>query len=127
MNQTLAGMKSAVRQNFFLVALVVTGSFARPLAPQAAAQEQGQGHAVVTATTKQAEGAVTIPRDSISIYENRKLKDLTGWTPLRGERAGLQLVILLDDSSRGSLGTQLNDLKSFVTNLPPTTQVAVGY
>jgi hypothetical protein len=39
----------------------------------------------------------------------------------------LQLVVLLDDSSGGSLGLQLKDLKSFVTGLPPTTQVAIGY
>ncbi len=52
---------------------------------------------------------------------------LTGWVPLRGERSGLQLVVLLDDSSRGNLGLQLNDIKSFLTGLPPTTQVAIGY
>ena len=58
---------------------------------------------------------------------NRKLQEVAGWVPLRGERSGLQLVVLLDDSSRGNLGLQLNDLRSFVTGLPPTTQVAIGY
>ena len=55
------------------------------------------------------------------------MQDVTGWVPLRGSRAGLQLVVLLDDSSRGSLGLQLNDLSRFVADLPPTTQVAIGY
>jgi hypothetical protein len=82
---------------------------------------------VVTAETKAAEGVTTIPRQSISVYENRKLLDVSGWTPLRGARSGLQLVVLLDDSSRGNLGLQLNDIRSFLSGLPPTVQVAIGY
>jgi VWFA-related protein len=91
------------------------------------AQETSTARAVVTATTKSTEGVSTVTRQSISVYENRKLQEVTGWVPLRGQRAGLQLVVLLDDSSQGNLGLQLNDLRSFVTALPPTTQVAVGY
>jgi hypothetical protein len=93
----------------------------------AGAQETSTGRAVVTAETKAAEGVVTIPKQSISVYENRKLQDVSGWTPLRGARSGLQLVVLLDDSSRGNLGLQLNDIRSFLSGLPPTAQVAIGY
>jgi VWFA-related protein len=93
----------------------------------AAAQETSTGRAVVTAETKAAEGVTTIPKQSISVYENRKLLDVSGWTPLRGPRSGLQLVLLLDDSSRGNLGLQLNDIRSFLSGLPPTVQVAIGY
>jgi hypothetical protein len=93
----------------------------------AAAQETSTGRAVVTAETKAAEGVTTIPRQSISVYENRKLQDVSGWTPLRGARSGLQLVVLLDDSSGGNLGLQLNDIRSFLSGLPPTVQVAIGY
>jgi hypothetical protein len=39
----------------------------------------------------------------------------------------LQLVVLLDDSSQGNLGLQLNDIKSFLAALPPNAQVAIGY
>jgi hypothetical protein len=104
------------------VCLVVWGAF-RP----ASAQETSMGRAVVTAETKGAEGVTTIPKRSISLYENRKLQDVSGWTPLRGSRSGLQLVVLLDDSSRGNLGLQLNDIRSFLGALPPTAQVAIGY
>jgi hypothetical protein len=93
----------------------------------AAAQETSMGRAVVTAETKGAEGVTTIPKQSISVYENRKLAELSGWTPLRGARSGLQLVVLLDDSSRGNLGLQLSDIRSFLSGLPPTAQVAIGY
>ena len=65
--------------------------------------------AVVTVNTKSAEDTTTVPQQTISVYENRKLQEVTGWVPLRGERSGLQLVVLLDDSSRGNLGLQLNE------------------
>lgn len=91
------------------------------------AQETPTGRTVVTATSKSTEDTTSVPRQSISVYENRKVQDVTGWVPLRGERSGLQLVVLLDDSSTGNLGLQLNDIKKFVTELPPTTQVAIGY
>jgi hypothetical protein len=82
---------------------------------------------VVTAETKGAEGVTAIPKQSISLYENRKLQEVSGWTPLRGSRSGLQLVVLLDDSSGSNLGLQLNDIRSFLNALPPTVQVAIGY
>ena len=91
------------------------------------AQETSTGRAVVTVNSKSAEDATTVPRQSISLYENRKLQEVAGWVPLRGQRSGLQLVVLLDDSSRGNLGLQLNDITSFLTGLPPTAQVAIGY
>jgi hypothetical protein len=104
------------------ICLGIWGSFA-----SATAQETSTGRAVVTAETKAAEGVTTIPQQSVSVYQNRKLLDVSQWTPLRGARSDLQLVLLLDDSSRGNLGLQLNDLRSFLSGLPPTTQVAIGY
>ena len=91
------------------------------------AQEGATARAVVTVNSKSAEDVTTVPQQSISVLENRKLQDVTGWVPLRGARSGLQLVVLLDDSARSSLSLQLNDLRSFVVGLPPTTQVAIGY
>ena len=91
------------------------------------AQETSTARAVVTVNSKSAEDVTTIPRQTMSVFENRKLQDVTGWVPLRGERSGLQLVVLMDDSSGGNLGLQLNDIKSFLAGLPPTTQVAIGY
>jgi len=41
--------------------------------------------------------------------------------------AGLQLALLIDDSSNASFSPQLNDVENFIEALPPTTQIAVGY
>jgi VWFA-related protein len=108
---------------FIAIVLLALSGALRP----ATGQETSTAHTVVTATTKSAEDTATVPRPSITVYENRKLQQVTGWNPLRGSRAGLQLVVLLDDSSRGNLGSQLNDLRTFLQGLPPTTQVAIGY
>jgi hypothetical protein len=110
------------------VAMVVGFCFFMPSSqPLLSAQETSTGRAIVTVNSKSAEDATTVPRQTVSLYENRKLQEVAGWIPLRGERSGLQLVVLLDDSSRGNLGLQLNDIRSFITGLPPNTQVAIGY
>jgi hypothetical protein len=107
--------------------VVAVGLFMLGVRPPLSAQETSTGRAIVTVNTKGAEDATTVPKQTITFYENRKLQDVAGWVPLRGERSGLQLVVLLDDSSRGNLGLQLNDIRTFLTGLPPTTQVAIGY
>lgn len=91
------------------------------------AQEAQTARAIVTADSKSNEAAVTVPRQTITVLQNRKLQEISGWTPLRGERSGLQLVILLDDSARSNMGLQLNDLRSFISGLPPNAEVALGY
>jgi hypothetical protein len=107
--------------------VVAVGLFMLGVRPPLWAQETSTGRAIVTVNTKGAEGVTTVPKQTISVYENRKLQDVAGWVPLRGERSGLQLVVLLDDSSGGNLGLQLNDIRSFLSGLPPTAQVAIGY
>jgi len=107
--------------------VVAVGLFMLGVRPPLSAQETSTGRAIVTVNTKGAEDATTVPKQTISLYENRKPQDVAGWVPLRGERSGLQLVVLLDDSSRGSLGLQLNDIRTFLNGLPPNAQVAIGY
>jgi len=48
--------------------------------------------------------------------------------PLTGDLAGLQLFVLMDDSTRSaSLSTHFKELRDFLNALPPTTQVGIGY
>src|SRR6201996_9371258 len=118
-------MKTLAFRKFHLLLLV--GPLFVMLTASAPAQETSTANAIVTAVPKKGEDVSPIPQQSITAYENRKEQKLTGWVPLQGSRAGLQLVILLDDASRSTLGLQLKDLANFVTGLPPTTQVAIGY
>jgi hypothetical protein len=64
--------------------------------------------------------------DVIVRQDNHRLK-VTGWRSARGGQAGLDLFILIDDTSDPSLGSQLDDLRAFINAQPQTTSVGVGY
>ena len=108
-------------------ALVAALGYVIVAAPTAFTQEVGTARAVVTANTRSNEVAPVIPRDSVTVRADRKPQEISGWTPLRGSNAGLQLVLLIDDSARSSLGLQLNDLRNFINAMPPSTQIAIAY
>jgi len=64
----------------------------------------------------------------VSVLQGNTAATVLGLQRLSGGLAGMQLFILLDDSTRSaSLGTQLPELKTFVQSLPTTTEVAAGY
>ncbi len=52
---------------------------------------------------------------------------VTDWFPYQGDRAGLELFVLLDDATYTALGAQLEDLRQFILAQPPSTAVGVGY
>jgi VWFA-related protein len=106
---------------------VASAGFILVLASFLSAQETSTARAIVTADSKSSEAAPVLPRQSMNVLQNRKVQQITGWVPLRGERSGLQLVILLDDSARTTIGVQLNDVRSFISGLPPNAEVALGY
>jgi hypothetical protein len=91
------------------------------------AQEAVTVHAVVTATNKLNRGRLTLAQKSIIVDVDNKPQEVFSWTPLRGKHAGLQLALLIDESSSFTFSPQLNDIGTFVEALPPSTQVAIGY
>lgn len=68
-----------------------------------------------------------VNREDVIVRQDKDRLQVTGWTPARGDRAGLDLFILIDDASNPSLGSQLDDLRAFINTQPPTTSVGVGY
>jgi hypothetical protein len=68
-----------------------------------------------------------VTREDVIVREGEHRLKVTGWTPARGDHAGLELFILIDDASDPSLGSQLDDLRAFVNAQPATTSVGVGY
>ncbi|HWF12765.1 MAG TPA: hypothetical protein VG272_03445 [Candidatus Acidoferrales bacterium] len=68
-----------------------------------------------------------ITQQDIMVYQGHDRLPVTGWIPAKGEKAGLQLAILIDESAGFSLGAQLNDIRSFISQQPPSTLIAVGY
>ena len=71
--------------------------------------------------------APELQRQNLKVWADGKESEVTSWQPLRGDRAGLELVVLIDDSARSSIGLQMNELAKFIQGLPPTTLVGVAY
>jgi len=89
---------------------------------------QGAGQAVVTVLPKKnMEAPVNILQQDLQVKVNGKESSVTNWVPLRGQNDGLELVVLIDDSARASVGEQLKDIANFIQGLPTNAKVAVGY
>jgi VWFA-related protein len=82
---------------------------------------------VVTVEARHGDNVPAIDRQDVMVYQGRDRSQVTDWVPLRGDRAGLQLALLLDDSLDSSVGIQFSDLRKFIDAQPASTAIAVGY
>ena len=103
------------------------------LAPASAQKENSQAQSDVpvqmVVTVKPHHGAQIAPvaADDVKVYQGKNQEKVTSWVPLQGDRAGLQLFILIDDTSRDSLALQFRTLEKFIQDQPSTTAIGVGY
>jgi hypothetical protein len=65
--------------------------------------------------------------EEVMVKQGKDRLKVTNWVAAKGERAGLDLFILIDDAAERGLGLQLNDLRDFINAQPPTTLIGVGY
>ena len=106
-----------------ITALLVT-------APLAFSQTEGQGQAqaVVTILPKQDKVPESnVSEQSVKAEVNGKQAEINNWQPLRGSHAGVEIVLLIDDGARTSLGREFNDITQFVQGLPPNAKIALAY
>jgi hypothetical protein len=83
---------------------------------------------VVTLEAKHGKTIPPIEPQDITVSQGRNDKrPITALTPAGQNGRGMQLLLLIDDSARESLGTEISTLKQFVNSLPSTTEVAIGY
>jgi hypothetical protein len=82
---------------------------------------------VVTVEARHGKNPPAVDRQDVMVYEGKTRDSVTGWTPAKGENAGLELFILLDDSADTSLASQFEDIRQFINSQPPTTRVGVAY
>jgi VWFA-related protein len=76
---------------------------------------------------KDAEPAV-VAKEDVLVRQRDDRRPVVDWRAARGgEKAQLDLVILIDDSLDTGVGTNLDDLKKFIRSLPEGTRVAVAY
>ena len=104
----------------FAIAITVAGAQAQQTADLPV-------HVVVTVEAHQGRDIPVINREDVMVREGRERDQVVDWVPAQGEHAALELMILLDDGSNTTLGTQLDDLRNFISSQPGTTTVGVAY
>ncbi|MBZ5642051.1 MAG: hypothetical protein LAO19_04770 [Acidobacteriia bacterium] len=82
---------------------------------------------VVSVEAKYGKQAPEIQRQDVRAFLNGKRVSVTDWVPLRGDKAGLELFILIDESINQNVALQFDDLRRFINAQPATTSLGVGY
>jgi hypothetical protein len=65
--------------------------------------------------------------DDLTVTETFEALPITNLTPLRGDRAGLELFLPVDNCSNCEPGSNFEELSLFISSQPPTTTVGVAY
>ena len=105
---------------------LVLPSFSRVLAQDAAA---GPSSIVTVEPKRGGELAEPVPANSVKVTLDGKDTPVAGWTAYgpNASQPNLQLVLLIDDGARSSLGLHLQELQKFITSQPASTEIAVAY
>jgi VWFA-related protein len=82
---------------------------------------------VVTALGPKYTAPPAISQSDVSVYAGKDKQNVTAWVPAQGDKANLELAIVIDDSDRIDLGNQISDISSFIKAQPKTCGVAVFY
>jgi hypothetical protein len=118
-----------MKHTAFAVAACAIAASLMASAPAFASSEnqQGQGQAVITVLpAKNAAPAAVNPQD-LSLKVNGKATSITNLQSLRDANSKVEMIVLIDDSARTSLGNQISYVSEFVKTLPPNTSVTIGY
>jgi len=102
-----------------LAAMPATAQFEGPV---------GQGQAVVTILPKH-NGPLpaSVTSQDLAVKVDGKSAKVTKWAPFASPADAVELVVLIDDGSRTSLGRQMEDIARFIESLPPNTKAGIAY
>jgi hypothetical protein len=81
----------------------------------------------VTADVADGKRAPEVTPQDVIVRKGKERLQVREWLPAKGDRAALELFVLIDDASDASLGSHLNELRAFIDAQPSTTSVGVGY
>ncbi len=120
-----------MKQHSFVLQVlgVMAMLFASMQAPVAQATPEAAGvpvSMVVTVQSHHGSDVSNISAANVIVYQSRARAKVTDWVPLQGDRANLELFILLDDSPSTSRGSQLEDIRNFIMAQPATTKIGVA-
>ena len=82
---------------------------------------------VVTVLGPKYSAPPVVSKDDISVYVAKDKQTLVSWEPAQGDKAALELAIIIDESDRTDLGLQFKDITNFITSQPKSSGVAIFY
>ena len=82
---------------------------------------------VVTVKARTGAEVPVVAEADVQVYQRDKRNMVTNWVPLQGDRAGLQLFILIDDSARDGIALQFPSIAKFIDEQPASTSIGIGY
>jgi VWFA-related protein len=114
---------------FSLQCLLVIGSSTGLTAGIAAAQDAptADAHTIITLLPKRNEATPSVTPANVAAKLDGKSSSVTSLLHYDSVQPNLQLVLLIDDSARSSMGLYLKEIAGFLTALPPNVAVGVAY
>ena len=98
------------------------------IAQTPAPSAQADTRTIITVVPKNdKENAPNVSASNVTAKVDGKSTSVTGLRHYGDSKTNLELVLLIDDSARSSLGLYLKEMSSFLTSLPPNAAVAVAY
>ena len=92
------------------------------------AQEQGASvTTVVTVLGPKFTPPPQFTKADIAVTEGKNKDVVTNLVAAQGDKAKLELAIIVDEANDSSFANQMGDLRNFINGLPPTTGVGVFY
>ena len=109
--------------------MVLAATNAGSLAAQTEPQANGvPTNMVVTEEARQGSNLPLIKQEEVVVLQGHEHDTVTTWVPAQGDNAAMEFFILLDDdSTTATLGTQLGDIRQFILTQPNSTKIGVAY
>jgi hypothetical protein len=109
-----------------LCALTLTATIVQSQEKSAAGSVQV--HLVITNEAVRGDSEVpTLQNSDVKVKQGKSFLKVTQLIPAQGDKAALQLFVLIDDTLGSGVGNNLNDIRDFISAQPATTAIAVGY
>lgn len=82
---------------------------------------------VVSVEASNGKDVPDIHREDVRAFLNRVRVPVNDWIPLRGDQAGLELFVLIDESLNQNIALRFDEMRQFMNAQPATTLIGVGY
>ena len=117
------------KAGFLLSAMGAVVLAATSLAAQTEPEANGvPTNMVVTEEARQGANLPLIKQEEVVVLQGHEHDTVTAWVPAQGDNAAMEFFILLDDdSTTATLGTQLGDIRQFILTQPNSTKIGVAY